>query len=226
MCVHESECTDAAVNGLVSSIPPFYFILAGWGILALFVLCCLCFFLFRKRKKKPEQEQEKPELSKQEIKQLEKMEQQNIQLKKKIDELAEKNAQNDAVIEKVDDFEEIQENNERLKEENRRLQDVQNQIQQQVIIESSEESGPPGPISLVLSGGGFLQERTILAQPTMPMSRILEIFCSESPTPMRRDDYEFYNRDTGKKLAVDGSKTAQENGFTNGSRILIEKVSI
>jgi len=183
--------------------------------------------LYKKKKKKPveELEEKAEELSKKEVKKLKKVEEKNVELKEKIEYLAQQNAENDAILEKVEDIKEILEENEQLKAEKQQLiQRYQQLPQQQVIIESSssESSETLGPITLVISGGAFLYEKTVLAMPTMPMGRILELYCAERKE--RRDNCAFYNKDTGTKMLVDNAKTAHENGFTNGSRILMEKL--
>jgi len=127
------------------------------------------------------------------------------------------------LTEKVNDFDNVQAEKERLAFENdilrQQLEDAQKAIKEEPVEQRNE---PLGPVLLVFCGGSFLQEKSILAPPTMLMGNVIDLFCDE--ISLRRLNYSFYTKDTGKKIYVDDTKTAHENGFINGSRILYEKV--
>jgi len=153
----------------------------------------------------------------------------NKDLQQQISELKKVKHENEDLKEKVAELEDVKNEMEDLKEKVVELADVQNEnadLKEKIaeLVVQQEIIGGKEPIHLIFCGGSMLQETNILALPHMKMDIVIKNYCSELKMPITK--FVFYTKPQGvhgKKVPVNYEMSAHDNGYVNGTRILIEK---
>jgi len=82
---------------------------------------------------------------------------------------------------------------------------------------------PLGPMEIVFCGGSAIQEKTLMVPPNWILDRVITEYCKSLGIPVLEFAFFWYPDKNGPKIPVDTTKTCHENGFVNGTRILLEK---